>query len=85
MRVRGADNHDGVDVRIGDQFVRRGIRLRHVEFLRDAGSERAIDVRYSDDGGFWNARRQIADVDLAEPSCADDTDFELGHNAGGGW
>ena len=67
-------------LRIGDQFVGRAIRLRHVELFRDAVSERAIDVRDGDDGGFWNARRQIADVDLAEPSRADDTDFEFGHS-----
>ena len=51
----------------------------NVEFLRDAGGERAIDVGHGDDGGFRNARGQIADVDLAEPSRANHSDFEFCH------
>ena len=55
------------------------VRLRHVEFLRDAGGERAIDVRHGDNGGFGNTRGQIADVHLAQPSSANDSNFELCH------
>ena len=53
---------------IGDQFFGRAVRLGHVELFRDAVGERAIDVGDGDDGRFGNSRRQIADVDLAEPS-----------------
>ena len=79
MGMRGADDDDGIDVRVGDQFVGRAVRLRHVEFFRDGGGERAIDVGDGDDGRFGNARRQIADVHLAEPSRANDANFELCH------
>ena len=68
MGVGGADDDHGIDVAVGDQFLGRSIRLRHVELLRDGGGERAIDVGDGDDGRFGNARRQIADVDLAEPA-----------------
>jgi hypothetical protein len=79
MSVSGADDGDGVDIRIADQFVCRGIRLRHVEFLRNAVGERAIGIRDRDHAGFRNARGQIPHVDFAEPSGSNHADFELGH------
>ena len=51
----------------------------YVEFFRNGCCQRAIDVRYGDNGGFGNARRQVPDVNLAEPSRADDADFEFSH------
>ena len=79
MGVRGADDDDGVDVRIADQFLCRRIRLRHVELFRNGGCERAIDVRHGDDGGFGNTRRQVPDVHLTKPSRANDPNLELCH------
>jgi hypothetical protein len=79
MGVRGADDDDAVDVCIADQLFSRRICLRYVEFFRNGRCQRAIDVRDGDDGSFGNARRQVPDVNFAEPSRADDAYFELRH------
>ena len=79
VRMRRADDDDGIDVRVADEFVCRGVCFRHIEFFSHAGGERAIDVCHCDDRGFGNARGQVADVHLAEPSSANHTDFELRH------
>ena len=70
--MRGRDDDHRIDVAVGDQIVGRTIGLGHVELLGDAGGKRAIGVGDGHHGRFGNPRRQIADVDLAEPAQADD-------------
>src|SRR5438552_6008396 len=78
MRMRGADDDDGVDVAGFDQFRGLVVRPGDVELFRHLARERAIRVGHGHEPRLRAARAQVARVDAAEASDANQSDVQAG-------
>src|SRR5205823_11042359 len=77
VRVRGADDHDRVDIAVAKQFLRMPIRSRHLEFRGNSARQFRIGIRYRRELGFSQARRQVARVDTPESPETNQSNLQL--------